>query len=184
SITVSSTETLEAGNQQMLPPGAYVKIIVEDHGCGIPQENFGRIFDPYFTTKSQGSGLGLASVYSIVKRHGGTVAVASSVGVGSSFTIYIPASPDRLPDAVFFLDFRFGAAGSGGARDSRFDRRESLCVRSPRELTAARAHATGGGYGPGRTFETIRSIERMTIPETDKDKIFYDNARQLLRLPI
>ena len=42
----------------------------------------------------------------------------------------------------------------------------------------------GGGYGPGRTFETIRSVERMTISETDKDKIFYDNARQLLRLPI
>jgi len=42
----------------------------------------------------------------------------------------------------------------------------------------------GGGFGPGRTFETIRAIERMDIPETDKDKIFYDNARQLLRLPI
>jgi signal transduction histidine kinase/ActR/RegA family two-component response regulator len=104
-------ETLEAGNQQMLPPGAYVKIIVEDHGCGIPQENFGRIFDPYFTTKSQGSGLGLASVYSIVKRHGGTVAVASSVGVGSSFTIYIPASPDRLPDAEVTKKIAGAAAG-------------------------------------------------------------------------
>jgi signal transduction histidine kinase/ActR/RegA family two-component response regulator len=104
-------ETLEAGNQQMLAPGAYVKIIVEDHGCGIPQENFGRIFDPYFTTKSQGSGLGLASVYSIVKRHGGTVAVASSVGVGSSFTIYIPASPDRLPDAEVTKKIAGAAAG-------------------------------------------------------------------------
>jgi signal transduction histidine kinase/ActR/RegA family two-component response regulator len=104
-------ETLEAGNQQMLPPGAYVKIIIEDHGCGIPQDNFGRIFDPYFTTKSQGSGLGLASVYSIVKRHGGTVAVASSVGVGSSFTIYIPASPDRLPDAEVTKKIAGAAAG-------------------------------------------------------------------------
>jgi CheY-like chemotaxis protein len=77
-----------------------VKITVEDHGCGIPHENLGRIFDPYFTTKSQGSGLGLASVYSIVKRHGGTVEVSTSVGVGSSFSIYLPASPCKRPEAA------------------------------------------------------------------------------------
>ncbi len=100
-VTVKAVnEMLEAGNPQLQAPGACVKIIVEDHGCGIPQENLSRIFDPYFTTKSQGSGLGLASVYSIVKRHGGTVGVSSSVGVGSSFTIYLPASPDKRPEAA------------------------------------------------------------------------------------
>lgn len=93
-------EMLEAGNPQLLPSGAYVKIIVEDHGCGIPHENIGRIFDPYFTTKAQGSGLGLASVYSILRRHGGTVDVSSTVGVGSSFAMYLPASPGKRPKAA------------------------------------------------------------------------------------
>jgi CheY-like chemotaxis protein len=88
-------EKLEDDNPHRLPPGAYVKISVEDHGCGIHQENFVRIFDPYFTTKPQGSGLGLASVYSIVKRHGGTVEVSSAIGVGSCFAIHLPASPGK-----------------------------------------------------------------------------------------
>jgi CheY-like chemotaxis protein len=100
-VTVkAANEMLEDGNLQMLHSGAYVKITVEDHGCGIPQENLGSIFDPYFTTKSQGSGLGLASVYSIVKRHGGTVGVSSTVGLGSSFTIYLPASTCRHPETA------------------------------------------------------------------------------------
>ncbi len=98
-ITVTAAnEVLAAGNPHLLAPGPYLKISVADHGCGIPRENLIRIFDPYFTTKTQGSGLGLASVYSIVKRHGGTVGVTSTVGVGSSFTIYLPASPGKHPE--------------------------------------------------------------------------------------
>ena len=100
-VTVRAVnKMLETCNPRLLAPGAYVKITVEDHGCGIPQENLVRIFDPYFTTKSQGSGLGLASVYSIVKRHGGTVGVYSVIGVGSSFTIYLPASPGKRPEVT------------------------------------------------------------------------------------
>jgi signal transduction histidine kinase/CheY-like chemotaxis protein len=113
-ITVRAVnEMLEADNPLMLSPGAYVKIIVEDHGCGIPQENLVRIFDPYFTTKSQGSGLGLASVYSIVKRHGGSVAVSSCVGIGSRFTIFLPASPGMRPEA---LVVKKGAGPAPGGR--------------------------------------------------------------------
>lgn len=100
-VTVrGGNEQLEVDNPHRLPPGAYVKITVEDHGCGIFQENFVRIFDPYFTTKAQGSGLGLASVYSIVKRHGGTVEVSSVIGVGSSFDIHLPASPGKRIESV------------------------------------------------------------------------------------
>jgi signal transduction histidine kinase/ActR/RegA family two-component response regulator len=112
-ITVRAVnEMLETDNPQLLAPGAYVKITVEDHGCGIPQENLVRIFDPYFTTKSQGSGLGLASVYSIVKRHGGTVGVSSRVGEGSSFTIYLPAAPGMRPEAGV-MKRTAGPAGGG-----------------------------------------------------------------------
>jgi signal transduction histidine kinase/ActR/RegA family two-component response regulator len=94
---IGANESLDAENTFRLPPGDYLRITVKDHGCGIPTVNLARIFDPYFTTKSHGSGLGLASVYSIAKRHGGTVGVTSSIGVGSSFDIYLPASPDKLP---------------------------------------------------------------------------------------
>ncbi|MGD0844191.1 MAG: ATP-binding protein [Geobacteraceae bacterium] len=98
-VTVrAANETLLHGNPHHLPPGDYITIAVEDRGCGIPQEDLVRIFDPYFTSKAKGSGLGLASVYSIVKRHGGAVEVSSTMGVGTSFTIHLPAIHDRQPE--------------------------------------------------------------------------------------
>lgn len=75
-----------------LKEGKFVRISIEDHGCGIAPENLGRIFDPYFTTKSKGNGLGLASAYSIVKKHGGHISVTSKVGTGTIFDVYLPAS--------------------------------------------------------------------------------------------
>lgn len=88
----------QPGNSRQLSPGEYIRIDIEDHGCGIPRENLGKIFDPYFTTKQNGYGLGLASVYSIVKRHGGDIQVSSFVGVGSCFTIILPAVPSRVEE--------------------------------------------------------------------------------------
>ncbi len=86
-------ENLEVGRQSELPlrAGRYVKIAVQDQGIGIPADYLPKIFDPYFTTKQAGSGLGLATVYSIVKNHGGQVAVESSLGVGTTFQVYLPA---------------------------------------------------------------------------------------------
>ena len=75
-----------------LPRGRYVSITVADEGEGIPRESLPRIFDPYFTTKAKGSGLGLATAYSIVRRHGGHIAVRSDVGRGSTFRVFLPAS--------------------------------------------------------------------------------------------
>ncbi len=80
-----------------LAAGAYVKITVRDEGVGIPDEHLVKIFDPYFTTKQQGSGLGLASVYSIVKKHDGHIIVESKPGQGATFTIYLPASSSVSP---------------------------------------------------------------------------------------
>jgi signal transduction histidine kinase/CheY-like chemotaxis protein/cell division protein FtsB len=76
---------------QGLPTGNYVAIAVTDSGKGIPEHFVGRIFDPYFTTKEKGSGLGLATAYSIIKNHGGMIDVKSETNKGSTFTIYIPA---------------------------------------------------------------------------------------------
>ncbi|MFH1153471.1 MAG: cache domain-containing protein [Pseudomonadota bacterium] len=89
-----------------LGPGNYARIRVRDSGCGIPKENLDLIFDPYFTTKdvNKGSGLGLSVVHGIVASHGGSVAVVSAPGQGSTFDVYFPlVSDDAAPgqeDAV------------------------------------------------------------------------------------
>jgi PAS domain S-box-containing protein len=74
-----------------LSPGKYVKIAIEDKGLGIPPEILSKIFDPFYTTKKQGSGLGLSSSYTIVKNHGGQITVDSEVGEGTVFHVYLPA---------------------------------------------------------------------------------------------
>lgn len=78
----------------LLSPGPYLKLEVRDEGCGISRENLGRIFDPYFTTKPSGSGIGLATCFSTVRRHGGSITVASELGKGATFTILLPAATD------------------------------------------------------------------------------------------
>jgi PAS domain S-box-containing protein len=72
--------------------GDLVEISIRDQGTGIPAEHLTRIFDPYFTTKEKGSGLGLATSYSIIKNHGGLIRVQSEIGKGTSFFVYLPAS--------------------------------------------------------------------------------------------
>jgi PAS domain S-box-containing protein len=79
--------------------GPYLRLEIEDEGAGIRSEHLARIFDPYFTTKATGSGLGLAMVYSIVKKHDGHIEVDSEVGRGTRFTILLPALPTAEPVA-------------------------------------------------------------------------------------
>jgi len=73
----------------------YVKIKIRDEGIGIPEKIINQIFDPYFSTKKKGSGLGLASAYSIIKQHEGYIDVQSEVNEGTTFTIYLPAIPEK-----------------------------------------------------------------------------------------
>ena len=75
-----------------LRAGRYVKVMVQDTGGGIEPKVLGHIFDPYFTTKQTGSGLGLATVWSIITKHGGHIGVVSELGKGTTFTFYLPAS--------------------------------------------------------------------------------------------
>ncbi len=79
-----------------LRAGRWVRIAIQDQGLGIPEEYVKKIFDPYFTTKPKGSGLGLATAYSIIKNHHGVIAVDSRPGEGSTFTICLPASEKEL----------------------------------------------------------------------------------------
>jgi len=74
-----------------------VRIEIQDQGKGIPEEILPRIFDPFFTTRSDGTGLGLSIAHSIVKKHGGTIHVESNPGIGSVFTITLPALIRGIP---------------------------------------------------------------------------------------
>ncbi len=79
------------GNPELPEEGKYVEISIQDHGIGISEEYLPKIFDPYFTTKAKGTGLGLATCYSIIKNHGGVIHVSSKMGKGTTFYIYLPA---------------------------------------------------------------------------------------------
>ena len=97
---------IEAIHGLPLKPGPYVQVSIQDQGTGIHPEHKSKIFDPYFTTKEKGHGLGLATAYSVIKRHGGHIMVQSELGVGSTFSFYLPASGkvhELLPpeDSVF-----------------------------------------------------------------------------------
>ena|GEM_PF-708170 len=82
----------DAPGPHSLEPGEYVRVVISDAGVGIPEKHLSKIFEPYFTTKIKGHGLGLAMTYSIIKNHGGHICAASRIGEGTSFTIYLPAA--------------------------------------------------------------------------------------------
>ncbi|QTA93018.1 ATP-binding protein [Desulfonema magnum] len=84
--------TIESESGIPLPSGRYVKIVIEDQGIGIPEKHLLNIFEPYFTTKQKGSGLGLTTTYSIIKKHEGYITVYSEIEKGTVFNIYLPTS--------------------------------------------------------------------------------------------
>jgi len=79
-----------------LNEGSFVIITIADNGVGIPKENLKKIFDPFFSTKKEGHGLGLATSYSIIKKHSGHIEVESLEGEGTKFTIFIPSSGEKV----------------------------------------------------------------------------------------
>lgn len=90
---------LDASPIHELPKGNYVRITVEDQGSGIPTRHLSNIFDPYFTTKPSGRGLGLPTADSIIRKHQGHIAVHTVPDQGSTFHVYLPQSPCSAPVA-------------------------------------------------------------------------------------
>jgi len=106
--------TMNENSGLALSPGEYVKISFSDQGCGISEENRNKIFDPYFTTKTEGTGLGLSSTYSIIKRHGGCIDVHSAAGEGTSFTCFLPSTNETIPGHhTAEYSFEVGVHGGG-----------------------------------------------------------------------
>ncbi len=92
-VSIKGDNIKDAANEALLSidEGDYVKISITDTGIGIPKEIINKIFDPYYSTKSEGSGLGLAICHSIINKHDGYLTVDSISGKGTTFTIYLPA---------------------------------------------------------------------------------------------
>jgi PAS domain S-box-containing protein len=87
----AANETVAVDTQRPLAPDDYVHVSVADTGTGIKAEHLAKIFDPYFTTKQQGSGLGLTTAYSIIRKHQGHIEVVSELGHGTTFHFWLPA---------------------------------------------------------------------------------------------
>ena len=95
-VNISAANIAETGpSLAPEPPRLNVKISIRDHGHGIPKEILPRVFDPFFSEKQKGSGLGLATAFSIVKKHDGRIEVESEPGKGTSFIIFLPAAQTR-----------------------------------------------------------------------------------------
>ena len=169
-----------------LPPGRYVKISVGDTGVGIAPEHVAKIFDPYFTTKQQGSGLGLATVYSVIKKHQGQVEVESRLGVGTTFHLWLPAAPGteaaatdktaaplRLKARVLFMDdepairnmagmflgrlgIDFELAADGAAAVTRY--KAAAAARQPFDLVIMDL-TVPGGMGGREAMEQLRAFD-------------------------
>jgi CheY-like chemotaxis protein/anti-sigma regulatory factor (Ser/Thr protein kinase) len=100
-IRAKNVHAPDRGLPKGLQQGRFIEIAIQDRGCGIPEPMLIRIFDPYFTTKEKGSGLGLATSYSIMKNHNGLIDVQSEVGLGTTFFLYLPAaSQERIAEPV------------------------------------------------------------------------------------
>lgn len=92
----AQNELLSHSNRYGLIPGPYIKIVIADNGAGIPKEYISKVFDPYFSTKKRGSGLGLTVALSIIEKHQGKITVLSDRVKGTTFSFYLPASRKSL----------------------------------------------------------------------------------------
>ncbi len=99
-MTCTNINRKEDHLPQILKGNKYVQVTISDNGHGIPEEKLGKIFDPYFSIKKEGSGLGLAVCHSIIIKHEGLITAKSKVGKGTSFSFYLPVAEDARTETV------------------------------------------------------------------------------------
>jgi len=135
-----------------LAPGDYVRLRIRDEGVGIPEKYMKRIFDPYFTTKAKGNGLGLATAYSIIKNHNGLMTVESEVHVGTTFTIYLPAAAATEEELPVEAPVRITAEIKGTGRVLIVDDEDA--IRDLVEFTLTRL-----GYEVSQAATALQGVE-------------------------
>ncbi len=152
-------------------PGRYVRVSIRDFGQGIPAQQVGRIFEPYFITRRTGSGLGLATAHSIIRRHEGAITVESIIDKGTTFHVFLPAS---APEAVQEQPAVDARAHRGKGRillmDDEADVR--LVATDMLELMGYEVEATPDGAQALQLYATAKRIGRpyaivifdLTIP--------------------
>ncbi|MFZ2413471.1 MAG: PAS domain S-box protein [Candidatus Cryosericum sp.] len=153
-----------------LAPGNYVRIDISDTGIGIAEADLRKIFDPFFSTKRRGSGLGLATSYAIVQKHDGYIAVSSTLGVGTTFSIFLPASPAKPSPQHSDMSTGFTGHGRVLVMDDELAVRQvvvAMLMRLGYEAEAvsdgaAALRADAEATGAGRPFSVI--IMDLTIP--------------------
>ena len=193
-----------------IPPlaaGDYIRFEVQDDGCGIPPENLKKIFDAFFTTKKHGTGLGLATVLQIVRNHGGQIGVVSTVGTGTTFTVFLPrAGQPAEVEARRAPTLRFGTgrvlfmddddkicALTGGMLESleyKFDiakKGEEAIALYKRYLNIGRPYdavimdlTIVGGMGGEETFKRLRELDPDVRAIVSSGYDSEDMARQFL----
>ncbi len=153
----ASNELLGSEMGQVLAPGRYVRLDLTDHGPGVPPADLGWIFDPYFTTKKHGSGLGLATVHSIVKKHAGHITADSSSGQGTTFHIWLPAAETDVPPVQSLFADHPATASSGGARVLVMDDEQFICDLACSILKRYGYHAKAVNDGAAAVAEYARA---------------------------
>lgn len=166
-------ETVHTGTDLPLIPGDYIRLTVADSGSGIPPKNLPKIFDPYFTTKRQGHGLGLATVYSIVKKHRGHIEVASTIGKGATFTVWLPALQTTATTTTPTAGSRLAAA-PGHAKVLFMDDESSIVAIASKilERIGCSVEIAYDGYDAIKKYQTARAqgapfdlvIMDLTVP--------------------
>lgn len=155
----ASNLTASEGSRLPLAPGPYVRIAVSDRGPGIPVEQRARVFDPYVTTKANGTGLGLTSVHAIVSRHGGHVEIEDDGHPGATVAVYIPACPGSRVESVVVPPSRTpGANGRILVMDDEADLRR-LYTDVLSEL-GYEVETVADGEAAVRAFQTARASGR------------------------
>ena len=145
--------TIPENTRPDLQAGQYVKISISDTGTGIPEKYISRIFDPFFTTKQKGSGLGLATSYSIVKRHGGIIEVESEPGRGTCFHAFIPAASGPFHTEPPTPEKRYKSSGMILIMDDEEMIREMLTAML--ETMGFTTSTTHNGREAVETFKTL-----------------------------
>ena len=160
-ISVSNVDIPARAASRLPDSGRFVRIDIQDTGTGISDENMTKIFDPYFTTKQRGSGLGLATSYSIINNHGGVIGVKSELNIGTTFSIYLPASKDAEVETV--MTTVSAAVGSKKLRVLLMDDEE--LVRSLAEqMVSALGHETVSAEDGEKAIDLFRQAKEAGRP--------------------